>query len=149
MRQRVVLRIEQVHPRRIAAQDLDHLVDEFLALRPVSHDLHAFEHAVVFGVLVVGGILSALDARLRSVEKEQEVFRIRVVRIPSEEKQLRRAFANLVLKTVEVGIAHHQLQIDLLELLGQPVDARLAANAAHRRIKVDDQRLAARFVYAV
>ncbi len=79
---------------------------------------------------------------MRTVEQEEHVLGVGIVRIPAEEEELRVALAHLVLKPVEVGRPHHELHAQLAELLGQPVRARLVAEPARRGVEIQDQRLA-------
>jgi hypothetical protein len=138
------------NPRRVAAHDLQHGVDHLLALGAVVHVLHALEQAVEFRIVVVGGVLAAgADLLVRAVQQEQEVFRIGVVGVPAPLEQLRVALADLVLEAVVVGAAHHQLHVELVELLLHPVEPRLGVGAARHGVEIQHQRLAGLRVAAV
>src|SRR5690606_41960209 len=64
-------------PRRIMTEDVHHPIDQRLPLRTVLHALHFEEQRVVFGIAVIRGVLPLrLGAALRTVEQEEEVFRI-------------------------------------------------------------------------
>jgi hypothetical protein len=135
--------METPDPGRIVAQDVRHAIDQFLARRAVLHRLDLLEQPVVFGILIVRRIFARLlDLALLAVQQEQEIFRIGIVGIPAEVKQLHRTLAHLFLEAVVVGAAHHQLRVDLGELLVEPVDARLGADAGGRRVEIDHQRFA-------
>ena len=126
-------------------EHLDHLSIRRLPLGPVVHRAHPFEQMVVLRIHIVGGVFAVLErAALRPVEQEQEVLRIRIVGIPAEEEHLRRALAHLFLEAIEIGVANHQLQVDLRQLFNQPVGARLSLRANQCAVEVDHQGFAAR-----
>jgi hypothetical protein len=142
----VALRVVTPHPGRVETQYVQHAVEHGLPFGAVVHRLHAFEQAVEFGTFVIRCVLAlCLHLALRAVQQEQEVFRIRVVGVPAPEEQLRSTLAYLFLEAVVVGAAHHQLHAEPVELLGQPVDARLAAQSGAGGVEIDHQRFAGLF----
>src|SRR5262245_66251968 len=95
--------MESPHPRRILAGDREHPIDVRLALGSVVDVLHLQEQPVVFGILVVRGVLATgLRARLRAVQQEHEVLGVGVVSVAAEEEELRNARAVLLLASVPV-----------------------------------------------
>ena len=109
-------------PRRISAQYLQHLVDYLLALWSVLYVPHPVKQAVVLRVIVVRGVLAPLCyLALGAVQQEQEILWIWVVRVPPKVEHLRVTLTYLVLEAVVVCAACHQLHVDLVELLAQPV----------------------------
>jgi len=53
--------------------------------------------------------------RIRAIEEKHEVFRVRIVCVPTPTKNLRGAFANFFLKSIVVGGANNQLNAQFLE----------------------------------
>ena len=150
MPQRVIDRVQAPHPRRIVARDLDHPVDHLLPGRAVVHPLHLLEQTVVFRIRVVRRVVAVASGLcLRTVEQEQEVFRIGIVGIPSEEEQLHVALAQLVLEAVPVGQAWHQLHVYLLQLPHVPFDARARARPGAGRVEVQHQGLTGLCIAAI
>ncbi len=74
---------------------------------------------------------------VRSIEQEQKIFRIGVIRVPAPVENLRVAFAHLLLKTVVVGGAHYQLDTQFFQLLEHPVKLGFSFRADGRRLVVD------------
>ncbi len=130
-------------PRSIPVQDVHHAVDHRLTRRAVGHVAHGAEQGVELRVGIVGGVLPpGLGPALGAVKEEQEVLRVGIVGIPAEEEELGVALADLVLEAVPVRGPHHQLQVDLLELLLQPIHPGLAAQAGGGGVQVDEEGLA-------
>ena len=140
-------------PHRVVLHDLDHPVDELLLLRAVLEELHLLEQLVELRILVVRVVLAVAVGqrlRVRPVQHEQEVLRVRIVGEPAPEEDLDRALGHLVLEAVVVGRAHLHLHADLRELLRVPVEQRL--DAGRRRgliVEIEHQRLAGLRVAAV
>src|SRR3972149_2489455 len=137
-----VLGMESPDPRGVAPRDVGHAVDDLLPLGRVLHVLHALEQPVEFGVGVVRGVLALrFHARLGAVQQEHEVLRVRVIRVPAKDEDLLAAFADLLLEAVPVGLAHLELDGQLLELPAPPVQPRLVSGARGARIQGKHQRL--------
>src|SRR5665213_1961629 len=109
-------------PRRIVTQDIYHAIYNFVAFWAVFHILHLLEQPVIFGIRVIGGILAFIaDLLLRTVQQEQKILRIGIIRVPAPLEYLRIALAYFVLKAVVVRTSDHQLDIEFLELFAHPV----------------------------
>src|SRR5688572_18392450 len=135
--------MEAEDPRRVAARDLHHAVDELLARGRVRHVLHALEKRVELGARIVRAVRArAVGARLRAVQKKKEVLGIRVVGAPAQAVHLLRSLADLFLEAIPVGLAHLELDRELLELLAPPVKARFVAGPARSRVEIEHERRA-------
>ncbi len=150
MAQRIALGVQAEHPGCILLQDVIHLTDDSQALRGIVHILHAEEQPIEFGVGIVRGIFAPLrHFAFVTIEQKEEVLWIRIIGIPTQIVKLDIALADLVLKSVEVRRADHELHVDLGKLSGQPVQARLLAHATTGGIKIDDQRLSGFFIATI
>ena len=136
-------------PHRVLLHQRDHLVDQLLFGGAVFEKLHLVVQPVERRVLVVRGVFAVAAGGclgIRAVEHEQEVFRIRVVGQPAKEEDLDRALAHLVLEAVVVGRPHLELDRDLGELLGVPVEQCLGAWRRGLVVEIEHQRFAGRGV---
>ena len=123
------------------SRNVYHLPDQARALGRILHVLDLIKQPVKFRVTVVGRIFAVqTDLAVRAVQQEKEILGIRIIRIPAPLEDLCRALEHLVLETVVVSTAYHQLQVDLAELLGQPVQSRLRIRPRGCSIEVQHQR---------
>ena len=124
-------------------QQLDRLVNRRQPFGAIVHRLQFLEQRIERRAFVVGAILAAaLRHRIRAIQHEQEIFRIRIVGVPAHEEHLRVALAHFFLQAVPVGAAHVKLDVDPGELLAVPVKSRLVARPAVAHIKGQHQRAA-------
>ena len=100
------LRIVPEHDGGVFLEDSDHFVDGPRLFGAILEPLHALEGAVEGRVRVVSRVFaSVLHLAVGAVEEKEEVLRVRIVRDPAPEKDLRGATVHLVLKAVVVGRA--------------------------------------------
>ena len=137
-------------PRCVTLQHGHHAIDNVLAFGAVVHVAHPFEQTVKLRARIIGRILSAaLGTRLRSMQQEHEILRIRVIGIPAKYVQLCRPVAQLFLEAVQIRGTHHELDVDLSQLFGKPVRTRLRFRANQRRIEIQSQWFAGSGINAV
>ena len=146
----VGLGVETPDPGCVSVGDLQHSIDHGLALRAIVHVAHLLEEGIEFRVGIVGGILAVgLDLAVGAIEQEEEVLRVRVIRVPAPHEDLARALAHFVLEAVVVRGADHQLDAELGELLAHPVEPGLVIGATGSGVEEQGQGLTRRLIATV
>ena len=130
--------------------DFNHAGNHGGPFRRIFKVFHAIEQSIKLRVRKIACIFTVkLGLRVWAVQQEQKIFWIRIVSQPSPEKELGRAFAHFVLKTVVVCVSNFNLDIELGKLFRHPIQACLVARAHTLGVIVQHQWLSCFEISAV